>query len=255
MQTSESGHATHTGWRREHNEDSYLADPELGLWIVADGLGGEADGEVASAIVVAHVAERLHAGMPLAQALISSHAAVLEAVGEGRGKAGMASTAVGLHISGNVYQVAWIGDSRAYLWNGRQLVRLTRDHSFVQQLVDSGELRREEAARHPYRNILTRCLGSSDASCVIVDTVSGDFYRDDRILLCSDGLTGELADAEIETVFAAGLTVQGTVDRLIERALEHGGSDNVTVLVIAAPGDASRGMIAGPPGYGVRLQG
>lgn len=245
MQTPEYGHATHTGWRREHNEDSYLADPELGLWIVADGLGGEADGEVASAIVVAHIAECLHAHMPLAQALISSHGAVREAVREGRGSAGMASTAVGLHIRGNSYQVAWIGDSRAYLWNGGKLVRLTNDHTFVQQLVDSGELRQEMAALHPYRNILTRCIGSSDASCVIVDTVSGDFYRDDRILLCSDGLTGELADAEIEAVFAAGLAVQGTVDRLIHGALEHGGSDNVTVLVIAAPGDARPRNIPG----------
>jgi serine/threonine protein phosphatase PrpC len=112
---------------------------------------------------------------------------------------------VGLHIRGNVYEVAWIGDSRAYLWNGRHLLRLTRDHSFVQQLVDSGELRQEMAAQHPYRNILMRCIGSSDESCVIVDSVGGVFYRDDRILLCSDGLTGELADAEIEAAFAAGL--------------------------------------------------
>jgi PPM family protein phosphatase len=238
MHEPEFGHATHPGWWREHNEDSYLAAPELGLWIVADGLGGQSDGEIASAIVVAHVAERLRAGMALAQALTASHVAVLAAVREGCGNAGMASTAVGLHLLDNLYQVAWIGDSRAYLWDGGHLVRLTRDHSLVQQLVDSGALRPEEAPGHPYRNILTRCLGSGDAASVIVDTVSGELHRDDRILLCSDGLTGELPDAEIEAVFAAHLTVQGTVDRLIERALDQGGTDNVTVLVIEAPRDA-----------------
>jgi protein phosphatase len=238
MKPADYGHASHTGWLRECNEDSYLADPELGLWIVADGLGGEADGEVASAIVVAHVVERVRAGLPLDQAITTAHTAVLEAVREGRGKAGMGSTAVGAHIRENVYQIAWIGDSRAYLWDGRHIARLTRDHSFVQELVDSGALREEVAALHPYRNVLTRCLGSSDGSSVRVDTVTGELYRDDRILLCSDGLTGELSDADIEAVFAAGQGVQETVDRLIEGALERGGSDNVTVLAIAAPADA-----------------
>jgi protein phosphatase len=108
----------------------------------------------------------------------------------------------------------------------------------VQGLVDSGALRQEVAALHPYRNVLTRCLGSSDGSSVRVDTVTGELYRDDRILLCSDGLTGELSDVDIEAVFAAGQGVQETVDRLIEGALERGGSDNVTVLAIAAPADA-----------------
>jgi protein phosphatase len=98
MQAPEFGHATHTGWRREHNEDSYLVDPELGLWIVADGLGGEADGEVASAIVVAHVAQCLHAGMPLAQALTSSHAAVRERCVRG------AVAPVCIHCGGAAYQ-------------------------------------------------------------------------------------------------------------------------------------------------------
>ena len=234
------GHASHAGWLRERNEDSYLAAPELGLWIVADGLGGEADGEVASAIVVAHVAERVRAGMPLDQAITTAHTAVLDAVREGHGRAGMGSTAVAAHIRENVYQIAWIGDSRAYLWDGRHIARLTRDHSFVQGLVDSGALPQEMAALHPYRNVLMRCLGSSDDSSVRVDTVTGELSRDDRILLCSDGLTGELSDADIEAIFAAGQGVQETVDHLIEGALERGGSDNVTVLAIAAPVDTGR---------------
>jgi serine/threonine protein phosphatase PrpC len=240
MQETHFGHATHTGWWREHNEDSYLAAPDVGLWIVADGLGGHADGQIASAVVVAHVAERLRAGLSLPEALSSSHAAVLEAVGHGRGRTGMASTAVALHIQDAVYQVAWIGDSRAYLWDSRHLTRLTRDHSFVQQLLDSGALRPEAARGHPYRNILTRCIGSSDATSVFADTAGGDMHANDRILLCSDGLTGELSDAEIAEVFAAGLGAQETADRLVRRALGHGGSDNVTVLVVDAPGAGPR---------------
>jgi protein phosphatase len=225
---------THIGYVRDHNEDNYLAAPETGLWIVADGMGGHLDGEVASAIVIEHVEKCVSEGIDLESAIATSHQAVLDAPLQGRGRAGMGTTVVGVVIREGHYQVAWVGDSRAYLWDRQGLKQLSCDHSYVQELVNTGEMTIEEAAMHPYRSLLTRCIGGNDNAPVEVDVVSGDFFHGQRILLCSDGLNGELSDEEIEAVLDGKLNNQETADHLVEDALAHGGSDNVTIIVITA---------------------
>ncbi len=225
--------ATDTGLLREHNEDTYIAFPDHGLWVVADGMGGHNCGEVASAIVVMHIAEQIKAGSKLPDTLQSAHHAVLSAVAEGIGEPGMGSTVVALKLNSNQYQVAWVGDSRAYLWNGKTLKQRSHDHSVVQQLIDSGEINEQEAANHPYRNIITQSLGSTNTEQVKIDTVNGQLSGNDKILLCSDGLTGEVSDQKMAEILISATNNQDVVQALIDKALANGGSDNITVMLMS----------------------
>ncbi len=226
------GHATHVGHVREHNEDSYLVDTGTGLWIVSDGLGGYECGEVASAIVVESVAKSVQKGSGLVDALADAHQAVLKGSRDGKGASGMAATAVAMKLKDNQYEVAWVGDSRAYLWD-QKLHQLTSDHTYVQRLVDDGELEAEEAQKHPQRSTLTQALGTLRTKDVSPDSVSGQRSQNNLIMLCSDGLTDEVRDVQISNILVQGLSEQEKVDRLIQLALDNGGSDNITVLLIS----------------------
>nr|WP_199177465.1 PP2C family serine/threonine-protein phosphatase [Geothermobacter hydrogeniphilus] len=230
-----SGHATDVGRARDHNEDSYVARPELGLWAVADGMGGHAAGEVASAIAVEVVAAQVEAGRDIATAIQAAHEAILQAGQEGRGESGMGCTVVALLSRGLDYQVAWVGDSRAYLWDGGTLIQLTRDHSYVQQLIDSGILTEDEAREHPQRSVISQALGIGAVDGIRVDTVAGRWGRGQQILLCSDGLTGEVEDTEIAARLGEREDLRETVAGLIRAANDNGGSDNITVALVAAP--------------------
>lgn len=238
MTTTEHGTATHTGRVRDLNEDCVLADPALGLWIVADGMGGHESGEVASRIAVDFIHEQVAQGVGLRDAAARAHEVVTLAAEQGLGQQGMGSTLVALRVQGLQYEVVWVGDSRAYVWRPDGLVQLTRDHSFVQRMVDEGQISSAEAARHPYRNVITQALGVADLDQVEVGHVQGGLARHELILLCSDGLSGEVPDGEIRTLLDGDGTPQDKAQALIDAALEHGGSDNVTVVVVAAPADA-----------------
>lgn len=242
MSTTEHGIATHTGRVRNLNEDSFFADPELGLWIVADGMGGHESGEVASRIAVDFIHEQVARGVSLREAAARAHDVVTLAAREGLGKPGMGSTLVALQLQGAQYHVVWVGDSRAYLWSGVGLRQLTRDHSFVQRMVDEGQISSAEAANHPYRNVITQALGVADLDQVEVGEVTGTLNRGEMILLCSDGLTGEVSEGEIDTLLQPGDGLQAQAEALVAAALEHGGSDNVTVALVAAPGDAAEAL-------------
>lgn len=233
-----SGHATDVGRARDHNEDSYVARPELGLWVVSDGMGGHAAGEVASAIAVEVVAAQIEAGQDIETAIQAAHEAILQAGDEGRGESGMGCTIVALVSRELEYRVAWVGDSRAYLWDGDALTQVTRDHSYVQQLIDSGILTEEEARDHPQRSVISQALGIGARDGIRIDTVSGRWNRGQQILLCSDGLSGEVEDQEIAARLAAGEDLQETVAGLIRAANDNGGSDNITVTLLAAPEQA-----------------
>lgn len=226
--------ATQTGFVREHNEDSYISMPEQRLWVVADGMGGHDCGEVASAIAVSEIAFRIRSGSDLKTALKAAHREILFAVNHGTGKRGMGSTVVALKLNGDYYQIAWVGDSRAYLWNGKSLEQLTHDHSVIQELLDSGEVTELEAIQHPYRNILTRSLGGFSSQPVEVDEINGIFRQGDHILLCSDGLTSEVPDSKISEILRNSDDLQPTVNQMVAAALNQGGSDNITVLLISA---------------------
>lgn len=231
------GHATDVGRVRDHNEDTYVAAPENALWVVADGMGGHSAGEIASAIAVEVIAMEVANGIPLNEAIEKAHQAILRAVQEGMGSPGMGCTVVAARLNGCELEVAWVGDSRAYLWDG-SLRLLTRDHSFVQQLVDSGAISEEDARHHPQRSVITQALGANDLKAIRVDTVNDVLARGERLLLCSDGLTGEVEDAGIAAILKRTADPQQAVERLIAAANENGGSDNVTVVLLDAPADA-----------------
>ena len=232
------GHDSHVGNVRAHNEDCYELDAELGLGVLADGMGGHEGGDVASRIVVNCVVEQVRQGRPMAEAFVMAHHAVLGAAKNGEGKTGMGSTALALRQNCNSFEVVWVGDSRAYLWDDGELLQITKDHSLVQQMVDQGSLTEAEARVHPQRNFITQAIGMSELERMEVGRVQGSLYRGQQMLLCSDGLSGEVSPSEICAVLSLELDEQQKVDLLIQKALDNGGSDNVTVMLISAASDA-----------------
>lgn len=229
--------ATDVGRVRDHNEDNFCAVPEDGLWVVADGMGGHAAGEVASAIATEHIVSEVGRGTSLCSAVGGAHRAIIAAAHEGRGTLGMGCTVVALRLFGCDFEVAWVGDSRAYLWDGC-LQPLTRDHSFVQQLIDSGSITEGEARVHPQRSIITQALGAKDLHQVQVDSVTGRLLKGQSIMLCSDGLTGEVEDEQIAAILQNAGSEEQAVESLISAANDNGGSDNITVVLVSAPEEA-----------------
>jgi serine/threonine protein phosphatase PrpC len=234
MSNIDFAQGSHTGLVRELNEDSYLSLPKLGLSIIADGMGGHEAGEVASRITVQEITRSIGQGLPLVEAVEAAHRAIQAAARRGEGAAGMGSTVVAAKLDGLHYEIAWVGDSRAYWWNG-SLHRLTTDHSYVQQLLNAGLITESEIPEHPYRHVISQALGvgGSGADNIKVDLVSGELGESDALLLCSDGLSGEVADGDIAGILAETAGAQARVERLIKAALEAGGKDNVTVIVLA----------------------
>jgi len=232
------------GRSRDHNEDSYVVDPQLGLWLVADGMGGHQGGEVASAIAGMVVHQSVARGCSLQQAIKQAHQAILDAGEQGDGAKGMGATLVALSSNGLDYEIAWVGDSRAYLWDpaNRGLYRLSHDHSYVQWLVDKGELSEQEAAHHPQAHVVLQALGTSARQELRVSRSSGQWQRGQRILLCSDGLSGELDDTRLEAILASEDNEHALVERLIQAALAGGGRDNISAIVVSAPDDAPEAL-------------
>lgn len=226
--------ATHVGNVRDHNEDHHVADEAIRLWLIADGMGGHAGGEIASAIAADVISQGVKQGMALKDAIQKAHRSILDAVKNGEGKYGMGTTIVAVHMSGdNQYALAWAGDSRAYLWD-KGLKQISKDHSYVQTLVDLGKILPEEARWHPQKNIITQNLGSEFIETVMADVVRDELKPGQRILLCSDGLNDELDDRAISDIIKAGGADQDIVDTLVNAVLGGSARDNVTVVLISA---------------------
>lgn len=234
MTTFICGHDTHTGHVRPHNEDCYLIDEALGLGVLADGMGGHECGEVASQVVVEQVRSEVRSGTPMAEALVKAHHAVLAAVRDGKGRSGMGSTALAVKMDGASFEVVWVGDSRAYLWGDGSLTQITRDHSLVQLMVDQGDISQEEAKTHPQRNFITQAIGMESLQRLEVGQVRGRLSSGQQLLLCSDGLSGEVDESQIVEVLSQTSDEQAKVDQLIQMTLDNGGRDNVTVLLVAS---------------------
>jgi protein phosphatase len=229
----EFGHLTHVGLRRELNEDSYYGDSELGLWLVADGMGGHEYGEVASALARETIVREIRDGTPLTQAIRIADEEIIRTSRQRRDALPMGTTVVATRITGNRFEVAWVGDSRVYLWRNGQLVQLSKDHSYVQELIASGTITQEQARSHPHRNVVTQALGVTDPRNLNVATLSGEVFPGMQLLLCSDGLTEEVDDRAIGQLLAhTECSAQECVDGLVAAALDGGGSDNVTVLLV-----------------------
>lgn len=229
----EFGHSTHVGLRREHNEDTYYADAELGLWLVADGMGGHEHGEVASAIARDAMVREVAAGAPLAQAVQRADEEIIQHSSRKAEALPMGTTIAALRVQDGAYEVAWVGDSRVYLWQNDALKQLSHDHSYVQELVAQGAISAEQARNHPHRNMVTQALGITDPQELHVETRTGELEPGMQFLICSDGLTEEVDDGAIATVLARSeLAAQECVEHLVLAALDSGGSDNITVLLV-----------------------
>ena len=225
------GSRTDVGLVRGHNEDAMLVDAPL--FCVCDGMGGHAAGEVASSIAVQTISEEAPTtadDILLGVAVEKANAAVIQAAEDGRGKPGMGCTATAVLIDGSRMAVAHVGDSRVYVLHAGTLVRITHDHSYVEELVDAGEITVGEARLHPSRSIITRALGSDPN--MYADHFTIDVEAGDRIIICSDGLSSMISDAHIEAVAVSSVTPQGAADSLLADALAEGGHDNVSVIVV-----------------------
>lgn len=230
------GARSDVGLVRGHNEDSFLI--EAPLFVVCDGMGGHAAGEVASGIAVRTIAEQAPKradDILLGVAVEAANAAVLEGSLNGTGKPGMGCTATCVLIEDNRMSVAHVGDSRVYLLHGGTLVRITHDHSYVEELVDAGEITADEARIHPSRSIITRALGSDPD--MYADHFTLDVSSGDRIIICSDGLSSMVPDKDIEELAVSSVTPQAAADTLVSAALTSGGHDNVTVVVVDVTDD------------------
>ena len=229
----EFGHQTHVGLRRELNEDTYYGDGELGLWLVADGMGGHEYGEVASALARETIVREVRSGKSLAQAIRIADEEIIRISRRRNDSLPMGTTVVAVRVDGNRFEVAWVGDSRVYLWRDRQLAQLSQDHSYVQELIAQGAITHEQARSHPHRNVVTQALGVTDPQNLNVETMSGELRSGMQLLLCSDGLTEEVDDRGISRVLSqSDCSAQECVDTLVAAALDGGGSDNVTVILV-----------------------
>lgn len=233
---SKSAAVSHVGRIRQNNQDSGYAGRYL--FLVADGMGGHAGGDVASAIAAKRIAETDHeyaspndAEYALKSALLSANSLLAETVFEHSELTGMGTTVSAMVRVGNTVAIAHIGDSRIYLLRDGHLEQVTADHTFVQRLVDSGRITPEEAAVHPRRSVLMRVLGDVDASPEI-DTLVHDTRPGDRWLLCSDGLSSYVSEERISSVLESTPATAQAVDRLIRESLDAGAPDNVTVVLV-----------------------
>jgi protein phosphatase len=226
---------TNTGRRRSINEDAFLNLDDIGLWVVADGMGGHARGDMASRFIV-----EAFNGLVKSQSMDEFACSVKDRLRQANQRMRdqysgtgpeqmMGSTVVAFLVYKREWRCIWAGDSRAYLMRNDRLVQITRDHNVAQDMVDRGELRQEEATFHPLANRLTRALGtqtepSFDEYC--------SFLRDgDTVLLCSDGLNKEVSDKEVAMILENS-DCEGASQELVELTLERGARDNVTVAVI-----------------------
>jgi protein phosphatase len=225
------------GCSRERNEDNFCVAPEIGLWAVADGMGGHKGGKTASRITVGQLAEDILKGIPLAESISNIHHVIINAAKSDPENRGMGSTIVAMITNEYDYEIAWVGDSRAYLWNGRVLRQITQDHSYVQYLLKEGIISESEAADHPARHAITQALGTEEIEDVNVEVISGVLLKNEKMMLCSDGLTNEVDDERISQILLKETSPQAAVDSLIYEAKNNGGSDNITVVLVSAPDD------------------
>jgi protein phosphatase len=242
---------TDVGRKRKGNEDSLFVNPEQKLYVVADGMGGHAAGEVASRVAVESINEFVcltsgdeditwpfgldqsisFDGNRLKSAIQYANRKVLEATRERKEYTGMATTVVAILVDGEHANVAHVGDSRVYLLRGGEIRQLTTDHSWVNEQIESGAISPDQARSHPLRNVVTRALGGKPE--LAVDLQMHKAEAQDVLLLCSDGLTTMLADPEIARVVAdCGGDIDKAARTLVEQANQKGGEDNITVVLV-----------------------
>jgi len=230
-----SSGASEPGGVRVLNEDAFLDRPDVGLWVVADGMGGHEAGDLASALVVSTLSE-VPLSVNLSDAMYETNAALrrvntqLLATARERQQSVIGSTVVILLARDNRFACIWAGDSRLYRLRQGVFEQVNHDHSEVQNLIDAGLLQKTEAENHPSANVITRAIGAIEN--VELDVVQGTIYPGDRFLLCSDGLYRELAEGEISHSMQFDGQPNIIAASLMDRALKRKARDNVTVIAI-----------------------
>lgn len=229
----ETGCISHTGKVRQANEDNFLLRPEYGLWAVADGMGGHENGALASATVVAALeavgtADSAPALLAMLEdGVLKANETLREEIS--RRGATMGATLVVLLVHARHFACLWSGDSRVYLVRGGRITQVSRDHTEVQEMVDRGMLTPEEAKRSPRRHVITHAIGVHETP--ELDLENGEIADGDAFLLCSDGLTEHVTDAEMLQAVEAG-GAQDACDALLALTLQRGARDNVTIVVV-----------------------
>lgn len=236
----EAAALTSTGRVRSRNEDALGYRLEQGIFVVCDGMGGAAGGEIASRIAVDTVLERMcsdgaaeHAREALHEGIAEANRAVLERADREPGLFGMGTTLVAMVLCGKSAIIAHAGDSRCYQLRQGRLERRTHDHSLVDEQIRLGSMTREEAERSPFRSVITRAVGTQQT--VTEEIVEADVEPGDLFLLCTDGLTREVNETSIRDVLASERDPAIAVHRLVEAANEAGGHDNITTLLVRIP--------------------
>ncbi|MCH9643896.1 MAG: protein phosphatase 2C domain-containing protein [Gammaproteobacteria bacterium] len=227
---------THTGHKRAQNEDAYLIDPELGLWAVADGMGGHRDGRLASQTIISNLSKLKPT--PSYKAMQEQLRHCLTDVNYSLYHKGL--TTPPYDVSGSTValmltqhqrcQCLWAGDSRIYLLRDRKLRQLSRDHSYVQKLIDNGNISLKEARNHPKANLITKAIGIH--ATVHIDAVALNAEVGDRFLICSDGLYNELSDKEIVS-FLKQPSIEKACKEMLQLALSRDANDNITIVIVA----------------------
>jgi serine/threonine-protein phosphatase Stp1 len=227
--------ATHAGTVKRLNEDAYVNRPDLGLWAVADGAGGHQSGEVASA-KVASVLQTIEAGLSAGEMLVevrsrleAAHAHLRDVAARHGVDVMVATTVVVVLARDDHFACLWVGDSRAYLLRGHDLTRITRDHSLVQAMVDSGEISEAETIGHPQANIITRAVGA-DSDCLDLEKRTGQLMPGDRMMLCSDGLSKAISEQQLADLLSGD--GDSSAERLVMAALAAHATDNITAVTI-----------------------
>ena len=223
---------THVGRVRKVNEDSILVLPDQQIWVVSDGMGGHEGGDFASRVVVDSIAvlPQMAATEKLGQirgALQAAHRTILHEA-QAR-QATMGATVVALVLADGHFGALWAGDSRLYRLRDGKIELLTTDHSIVAALVEAGQMNWDEAGKHPQANAITRAVGVGEE--LEIDKIRGDARPGDRFLLCSDGLNKYATIAELGTALS-GVPIEVVTDKLVQIALDGGGADNVSVIVV-----------------------
>jgi PPM family protein phosphatase len=219
---------THPGAREGDNQDVVGWDAERQLWFVADGMGGYQHGQDASRLVKETLLGQTGT-LDLAAAVLKAHEVIREAASHLEGDQRMGSTVVCVQISGEDCRIVWVGDSRAYLWRDESLQRLTRDHSFVEALVESEPLSETQMRNHPNASVVLQTLGMGSP---VPSDRSVRLRAGDWIMLCSDGIPLELRDGEIAYILQSSATPQQAAQQLLDGALAKGGRDNTSVIVV-----------------------
>lgn len=236
------GFKTDKGKKRDRNEDSLFVMPQEGIYIVADGVGGQNSGELASSMGVKSIAEYIKA-RPLhdiedeevlkgyfLECMKKANQTVFQTAQQSEENTGMASTVVLLYLAKENAYIVNVGDSRAYICRNGQITQVTEDHTYVNELVRGGSITKAQAETHPQKNMITRALGGEER--ILPDFYRLEIMKNDIIILCTDGLYGELTAEEICGMAAASNSMSALSKDLVQRANRNGGNDNITVICL-----------------------